>query len=55
MVYTWDLEIERVKWWVEGRMSVMLRTGECHSRFIKVFRDAALVTAVIKEKMLSYE
>ena len=55
MVYTWALEIERVKWWVEGGMSFMLRTGECHLRFIKVFRDAVMVTTVIKEKILSYE
>lgn len=55
MVYTWDLETERVKWLVEGGMSVMLRTGECHSCFIKVFKDAVMVTTVVKEKMLSYE
>jgi hypothetical protein len=49
------LEIERVKWWVEGGMSFMLRTGECHLHFIKVSGDAVMVTIVIKEKMLSYE
>jgi hypothetical protein len=48
------LEIERVKWWVEGRMSIMLRTAECHSHFITMFRDAEMVTVGIKEKMLGY-
>jgi hypothetical protein len=32
----------------------MLKAGECHSRFIKVFRDAEMVTTVITEKMLGY-
>jgi hypothetical protein len=34
---------------LKGGVSIMLRTGECHSHFIKVFRDAEMVTVVIKE------